>query len=82
MPKCFATRRPTGCGVAVVPVFIAEKELKSRALPIILADYHPPELSLYALYPATRYLEAKVRLFVDFSRPPHRVIRPMYRLTY
>jgi DNA-binding transcriptional LysR family regulator len=55
-----------GCGIAVVPVFIAEKELESGVLRSILADYHPPALSLYALYPPTRHLAVKVRLFIDF----------------
>jgi DNA-binding transcriptional LysR family regulator len=54
------------CGIAVVPVFIAEKELKSGVLRSVLADYHPPPLSLYALYPPTRHLAVKVRLFIDF----------------
>jgi DNA-binding transcriptional LysR family regulator len=55
-----------GCGIAVVPVFIAEKELKNGALRSILADYRPPALSLYALYPPTPHLAVKVRLFIDF----------------
>jgi DNA-binding transcriptional LysR family regulator len=55
-----------GCGIAVMPVFIAEKELKSGVLRSILADYHPPALSLYAVYPPTRHLAVKVRLFIDF----------------
>jgi DNA-binding transcriptional LysR family regulator len=55
-----------GCGIAVVPVFIAEKELKNGALRSILPDYHPPALSLYALYSQTRHLAVKVRLFIDF----------------
>jgi len=41
----------------------------------ILADYHPPALSLYALYPPTRHLAVKVRLFIRFSHPADRVIR-------
>ena len=55
-----------GCGIAVVPEFIAEKELKSGALRRVLAGYRPPELSLYAVYPPTRHLAVKVRLFIDF----------------
>jgi DNA-binding transcriptional LysR family regulator len=55
-----------GCGIAVVPVFVAEKELRNGALRTILTDYHPPALSLYALYPPTRHLAVKVRLFIDF----------------
>jgi DNA-binding transcriptional LysR family regulator len=49
-----------------VPVFIAEKELKNGTLRSILTDYRPPALSLYALYPPTRHLAVKVRLFIDF----------------
>jgi DNA-binding transcriptional LysR family regulator len=32
----------------------------------ILAKYRAPELSVRALYPATRYLAMKVRVFIDF----------------
>ncbi len=53
-------------GIAVLPVFLAEKELASGALRAILPDYKPPQLTLYAIYPPTRHLAVKVRLFIDF----------------
>lgn len=31
-----------------------------------LADYKAPPLTLYAIYPPTRHLAVKVRLFIDF----------------
>ena len=55
-----------GRGIAVLPVFLAEKELKSSALVTALDDYKPPQLTLYAIYPPTRHLSVKVRLFIDF----------------
>jgi len=55
-----------GCGIAVLPVFIAAEELKNGALRSILADYNSPPLTLYAIYPPTRRLAVKVRLFIDF----------------
>jgi DNA-binding transcriptional LysR family regulator len=55
-----------GRGIAVLPVFLAEDELKSGALVPCLGDYKPPQLSLYAIYPPTRHLSVKVRLFIDF----------------
>jgi DNA-binding transcriptional LysR family regulator len=55
-----------GCGIALLPMFIAEEELRGGVLRRILADYHPPPLTLYALYPPTRHLAVKVRLFIDF----------------
>ncbi len=55
-----------GCGIALLPMFVAEEELSGGVLLRILADYHPPLLTLYALYPPTRHLAVKVRLFIDF----------------
>ncbi|MBS0536811.1 MAG: LysR family transcriptional regulator [Proteobacteria bacterium] len=55
-----------GRGIAVLPVFLAETELKSGALVTVLDDYKPPQLTLYAVYPPTRHLSLKVRLFIDF----------------
>ena len=55
-----------GCGIAVLPAFLAAEQLTSGALRAILADYKPPALTLYALYAPTRHLAVKVRLFIDF----------------
>jgi len=55
-----------GRGIALLPVFIAAKELKSGALRSILTDYKAPVLALYAIYAPTRHLAVKVRLFIDF----------------
>lgn len=55
-----------GRGVALLPGFIAGAALREGALIRLLSDYRPPSVSLYALYPQTRHLSAKVRLFVDF----------------
>jgi len=55
-----------GCGIAVLPVFIAAEQLKNGALRTILDDYKPPEITLYAIYAPTRHLAVKVRLFIDF----------------
>lgn len=55
-----------GRGIAVLPVFLAEQELKSGALVTVLDDYKTPQLTLYAIYAPTRHLSVKVRLFIDF----------------
>jgi DNA-binding transcriptional LysR family regulator len=55
-----------GVGCSILPVFIVLDELKSGKLKWILQDYPPfIELSIYALYPADRYLTQKARLFID-----------------
>ena len=53
-------------GVALLPAFLAEQQLKSGALRSILPDYKAPMIALYAIYPPTRHLTMKVRLFIDF----------------
>ncbi|MCP3470846.1 LysR family transcriptional regulator [Bradyrhizobium sp. CCGUVB1N3] len=53
-------------GIALLPVFIGEDALQTGRLRTCLDDYHAPPLALYALYPPTRHLALKVRLFIDF----------------
>jgi DNA-binding transcriptional LysR family regulator len=53
-------------GITVLPVFIASDALRDGRLQTCLADYHPPQLTLYAIYPPTQHLAMKVRLFIDF----------------
>ncbi|QOZ31837.1 LysR family transcriptional regulator [Bradyrhizobium sp. CCBAU 53421] len=55
-----------GKGVALIPEFIAAEALKDGRLQAILANYSAPPLTLYAVYPPTRHLAVKVRLFIDF----------------
>lgn len=55
-----------GRGIALVPTFIAADALQARRLATCLDTYQPPPLVLFALYPPTRHLAVKVRLFIDF----------------
>ena len=55
-----------GRGVALLPTFIASAALRDGRLQSILDAYHAPPLTLYAIYPPTRHLSVKVRLFIDF----------------
>lgn len=56
----------SGRGIALLPTFIAGEDLRSGKLLSILTKYRAPELSVYALYPPTRHLSVKVRVFIDF----------------
>jgi DNA-binding transcriptional LysR family regulator len=53
-------------GVALLPVFIASSALDSGELLRVLGNYRAPDIALYAIYPPTRHLSLKVRLFIDF----------------
>jgi DNA-binding transcriptional LysR family regulator len=55
-----------GRGIALLPTFIAGADLQQGSLVGILSAYKAPALSLYAIYPQTRHLSVKVRLFIDF----------------
>ncbi|WP_375787454.1 LysR substrate-binding domain-containing protein [Bradyrhizobium sp. Pha-3] len=55
-----------GKGIALIPEFIAADALKNGSLQAVLANYSAPPLTLYAVYPPTRHLAVKVRLFIDF----------------
>jgi DNA-binding transcriptional LysR family regulator len=55
-----------GRGIALLPTFIAGTALDDGALVPVLGAYHAPEIALYAIYPPTRHLSSKVRLFIDF----------------
>ena len=55
-----------GRGIALLPTFIAGADLQQGSLRSILSDYKAPEIAIYALYPQTRHLSVKVRVFIDF----------------
>jgi DNA-binding transcriptional LysR family regulator len=55
-----------GRGIALLPTFIASAQLDSGALVPVLKKYQAPEIALNAIYPPTRHLSSKVRLFIDF----------------
>jgi DNA-binding transcriptional LysR family regulator len=55
-----------GRGIALLPTFIAAAELRRGSLQTILESYEAPQISIYAIYPETRHLSVKVRVFIDF----------------
>jgi DNA-binding transcriptional LysR family regulator len=62
MLHCAAT---DGLGIALLPTFIVGPDLQTGALQVVLPDYTPAELGIYAVYPPNRQLAAKVRTFID-----------------
>ena len=55
-----------GHGIIYIPSFIVSEDLKSGRLKQILPQFCEPDYCLYALYPYSRSLSAKTRLFIDF----------------
>jgi DNA-binding transcriptional LysR family regulator len=55
-----------GLGIALIPAFLVREELRRGTLVALLDGFEPKPIDLYAIYPPTRFLAAKVRLFIDF----------------
>ena len=54
-----------GLGVSVLPLFIVAEALRRGELVVLLENERPLADPIYAVYPATRYVPAKVRLVID-----------------
>ncbi len=55
-----------GLGVALLPTFIAGRELQAGRLVTVLPEHAPPPLSLSLIYPPNRHLSPRIRAFVQF----------------
>lgn len=55
-----------GAGVALLPAGLVQDELAQGGLVQLLPEYSFPRQGIYALYPHTRHVPEKVRLFIDF----------------
>ena len=55
-----------GHGITVTPTFIAWEAIAAGYLVPVLADFCPRQLSAFAVYPPTRYLSRRARVFIDF----------------
>jgi len=53
-------------GVGFCPGYVVARDLSAGRLVSLLQDYNAFDSGLYAVYPHSRYLAAKVRVFVDF----------------
>jgi DNA-binding transcriptional LysR family regulator len=55
-----------GWGIVLMPTFIVYKEIESGKLIPLLTEYRYLPLTAYAIYPQTRHLSHRVRIFIDF----------------
>ena len=55
-----------GHGIVLLPTFIVWKSLADGELISVLESCVPATLSAWAVYPQTRYLSQRARLFIDF----------------
>jgi DNA-binding transcriptional LysR family regulator len=55
-----------GLGVAYLPTFLVGGDLQAGALVSVLDAYLADDVAIYAVYPHSRHLSPKVRVFIDF----------------
>lgn len=55
-----------GAGIALQPTFISGAAIRAGQLQVLLPDYEPEPMSLYAVYAHRQLLASKVRYFIDF----------------
>lgn len=65
-----------GLGLACVPSFVAGDALRAGRVRQVLRAYEPEPFGVYALYPHSRHLAAKVRVLVDFLTERYRGTPP------
>ncbi len=54
-----------GKGIAMLPMFLAARDLAAGRLQVVLADWQPPVYPILALYASAVHTAAKIRLFLD-----------------
>lgn len=55
-----------GLGITMAPTFIVNPAIKAGLIEIILDQYPPLELGIYAVFPGNRFVPHRVRTLVDY----------------
>jgi len=56
----------SNAGIALLPRWLVQDDIDTGRLIHLLPDYRFPRQGIYAVYPNTRYVSKKVRMFIDF----------------
>lgn len=57
-----------GAGIAVHPYYMVSEELRSGALEVVLPQYTPQELDIYAVFSTRRNMPVRVRALLEFLK--------------
>jgi DNA-binding transcriptional LysR family regulator len=57
-----------GVGLAMMPSFVAARDLAAGSIEAVLTDWRLPDLHVFAVYPHRRFVSPKVKVVVDALR--------------
>lgn len=57
----------SGIGVVFMPMFLARKSVQKKLIQQILPNWNSEEIPINFVYPSQKYLNSKVRNFIDFA---------------
>lgn len=64
--SCVIAAALEGVGVAILPLYVANRWLSERRLVPLLPSYRLPAQQIHAVYPSPRFVPAKVSAWIDF----------------
>jgi len=56
----------SGLGVTVLPVSIAEPEVESQKLRLIMPEFNLPSMILFVVYPSRQWVPSKLKVFLNY----------------
>ena len=62
----YVTAAEAGLGIAQMPAFAVKEAMERGALDLVLAEWFPEPSPLHVVYPQSRHLSRRVRVFVDW----------------
>jgi DNA-binding transcriptional LysR family regulator len=68
MTEALETAIRMGSGIGILPAARALPGLRDGTLVRVLPQYTHQEMNVFALYPSRRYIDAKIRTWMDFLR--------------
>lgn len=62
----YVSAAEAGLGIAQMPAFVVKEAMERGALDLVLGDWFPEPSPLHVVYPQSRHLSRRVRVFVDW----------------
>jgi LysR family transcriptional regulator, regulator for bpeEF and oprC len=62
----YVSAAEAGLGIAQMPAFVVKDAMEHRTLDLVLPDWLPEPSPLHVVYPQSRHLSRRVRVFVDW----------------